>query len=79
MALGEIFEVVWCDIFYAPLIYYAIRNVALFNQFPQPRSGLWIVFVVICRHASTMYAQKIAVAAVQVAAMTQSCQSPIAH
>jgi hypothetical protein len=34
MALGEIFKVGWSDIFYAPFIYYAIGNVALFNQFP---------------------------------------------
>jgi hypothetical protein len=50
VALGKSFEVVWGDIFYAPFINHAVGNVALFDQFPQPRSSFWVKFVVVCGH-----------------------------
>jgi hypothetical protein len=48
MALSKSFEVVWGDIFYAPIIYYAVGDVSLFNQFAQPSSRFWVILVVIC-------------------------------
>jgi hypothetical protein len=79
MALGEIFKVGWCDIFNAPIVNHAIGDVTLLDQFPQPRSSLGIVFVVICCHGWHIYKIMAAAADTDTIAITQSCQSPIAH
>jgi hypothetical protein len=52
VALGESAQVAWVNIFYAPFIHNAGRNVPGVNQVAQPLGGRWVNLVVIGRHVA---------------------------
>jgi hypothetical protein len=55
VTLGKSFKVVGGDIFYTPFIDHAVGNVALFDQFSQPRSSFLVKFVVVCGHCGLTF------------------------
>mgnify|MGYP003341845860 FL=1 len=53
VALSKFKKFIWYDIFNAPFIDFARRDVALFDKFAQPCSRLGVVFIIIRRHSIT--------------------------